>query len=254
MDGQSQQDLFEYVLRLGDDALTLGHRISEWTAHAPFLEEDIALGNIGLDFVGRARLLLTYAGEVENLGRDEDQLAYLRDIRQYRNLLICELPIGNFADTMARQLLVDAFELPYFQALSQSADRTLAGIAGKAVKEAQYHLRHSSGWVIRLGDGTEESHGKMADALSKVWGYGPEMFITDELEQRLVDAGIAVQREELRQGWETQLEKVLAEATLAVPDVSWQVDGGRRGEHTEYLGHMLAEMQFMQRAYPGLQW
>ncbi|MEM6575106.1 MAG: 1,2-phenylacetyl-CoA epoxidase subunit PaaC [Pseudomonadota bacterium] len=254
MDGQTQQDLFEYALRLGDDALTLGHRISEWTAHAPFLEEDIALGNIGLDFVGRARLLLTYAGEVENLGRDEDQLAYLRDIRQYRNLLICELPIGNFADTMARQLLVDAFELPYFQALSQSADRTLAGIAGKAVKEAQYHLRHSSGWVIRLGDGTEESHGKMADALSKVWGYGPEMFITDELEQRLVDAGIAVQREELRQGWEAQLEKVLAEATLAVPDVSWQVDGGRRGEHTEYLGHMLAEMQFMQRAYPGLQW
>ncbi|MEM1092389.1 MAG: 1,2-phenylacetyl-CoA epoxidase subunit PaaC, partial [Pseudomonadota bacterium] len=217
MDGQTQQDLFEYALRLGDDALTLGHRISEWTAHAPFLEEDIALGNIGLDFVGRARLLLTYAGEVENLGRDEDQLAYLRDIRQYRNLLICELPIGNFADTMARQLLVDAFELPYFQALSQSADRTLAGIAGKAVKEAQYHLRHSSGWVIRLGDGTEESHGKMADALSKVWGYGPEMFITDELEQRLVDAGIAVQREELRQGWEAQLEKVLAEATLAVP-------------------------------------
>ncbi len=254
MDAQTQQDLFEYTLRLGDDALTLGHRISEWTSKAPFLEEDIALGNIGLDFVGRARLLLTYAGEVENLGRDEDQLAYLRDIRQYRNLLICELPIGNFADTMARQLLVDAFELPYFQALSQSSDRTLAGIAGKAVKEAQYHLRHSSGWVVRLGDGTEESHGKMADALSKVWGYGPEMFITDEVEQRLVDAGIAVQREELRDGWQAQIERVLEEATLAVPDVSWQVDGGRRGEHTEYLGHMLAEMQFMQRAYPGLQW
>lgn len=254
MDSQTRQDLFEYALRLGDDALTLGHRLSEWTAKAPFLEEDIALGNIALDFVGRARLLLTYAGQVENQGRDEDQLAYLRDTRQYRNLLICELPIGNFADTMARQLLIDAFEVLYFQALSESSDKAIAGIAGKAVKEAQYHWRHSSLWVIRLGDGTEESRSKMHQALEQVWGYGAEMFITDPLEARLAEQGIAIHREPLREQWQQQVGSVLTQATLDLPEASWQVDGGRRGEHTEHLGHLLAQLQFMQRAYPGLQW
>ncbi|MFK7955360.1 MAG: 1,2-phenylacetyl-CoA epoxidase subunit PaaC [Lysobacterales bacterium] len=254
MNSPSNTDVFEYALRLGDDALTLGHRLSEWTAKAPFLEEDIALGNIALDFVGRARLLLTYAGEVENQGRDEDQLAYLRDTRQYRNLLICELPIGNFADTMARQLLIDAFEVPYFQALSESSNTTIAGIAGKAVKEAQYHLRHSSGWVVRLGDGTDESREKMAKAFEDVWGYASEMFITDPLETRLAEAGVAVQREPLQSQWRDQVELILREATLDLPQATWQVDGGRRGEHTEHLGHLLAQLQFLQRAYPGLQW
>ncbi len=254
MDNPINTDVFEYALRLGDDALTLGHRLSEWTAKAPFLEEDIALGNIALDYVGRARLLLTYAGEVEGEGRDEDQLAYLRDTRQYRNLLICELPIGNFADTMARQLLIDAFEVPYFHALSESTDATIAGIAGKAVKEAKYHLRHSAGWVVRLGDGTNESRAKITQAFNDVWGYAAEMFVTDPLEARLVDAGIAIEREPLQALWQGEVESVLSKATLELPQASWQVDGGRRGEHTEHLGHLLAQLQFMQRAYPGLQW
>ncbi|MEM9533352.1 MAG: 1,2-phenylacetyl-CoA epoxidase subunit PaaC [Pseudomonadota bacterium] len=254
MSVDNSQDLFEFALRLGDDALTLGHRLSEWTAHAPFLEEDIALGNIALDLVGRARLLLDYAGKVEDAGRSEDQLAYLRDAREYRNLLICELPRGDFADTMARQLLVDAFEVPYFEALTKSNDRTLAGIAGKAIKEVRYHLRHSAGWVTRLGDGTDESREKIAGALERVWGYAAEMFETDATEQRLVDQGIAVQREPLKAAWDETIQTVLSQATLTVPDADWQVTGGRTGDHTEHLGFLLAELQFVQRAYPGLSW
>ncbi len=250
----SEQQLFQYALRLGDDALTLGHRLSEWCSNGPYLEEDIALTNIALDHIGRARMLLAYAAQVEDAGRDEDQLAYLRDCREYRNLLICELPRGDFGDTIARHFLVDAFNVPFFGALARSTDKTLAGIAAKAVKESRYHLRHSSGWLVRLGDGTEESHARVEAGLARVWGYSGELFSMDELETGLAAAGVAVDRETLRERWNQTVDQVLAEAGLERPADDWQIDGGRRGDHTEHLGYLLAELQFMQRAYPGLQW
>ncbi len=250
----SERDLFEYALRLGDDALTLGHRLSEWCSNGPYLEEDIALTNIALDHIGRARMLLAYAAKVEGAGRDEDQLAYLRDCREFRNLLICELPRGDFGDTIVRHFLVDAFHVPFFSALARSDDPTLAGIAAKAVKESRYHLRHSSGWLVRLGDGTGESHARVGAALSRVWGYSHELFATDQLETRLADAGIAVDREALRAPWNQTVNEVLAAAGLERPGDDWRIEGGRRGDHTEHLGYLLAELQFLQRAYPGLQW
>lgn len=250
----SDRRLFEYALRLGDDALTLGHRLSEWCSNGPFLEEDIALTNIALDHIGRARMLLGYAAQVEGAGRNEDQLAYLRDCREYRNLLICELPRGDYGDTIARQFLIDAFNVPFFAALARSSDRTLGGIAGKAVKESRYHLRHSSGWVVRLGDGTEESHARLVAAFERVWGYSHELFEMDEIETSLAAEGIGVDREALRAPWNQSVDHVLAEAGIERPADDWRVDGGRRGDHTEHLGYLLAELQFVQRAYPSLQW
>ncbi len=250
----STHPIFEYALALGDDALVLGQRIAEWCSNGPYLEEDIALSNVALDYIGRARMLLSYAGEAEGQGRNEDQLAFTRDCRDFRNLLIYELPRGDFGFTMARQLAVDAFEVPFFEALTRSSDRTLAGIAGKALKESRYHLRHSSGWVIRLGAGTDESHRRMQDGLDQVWGYTPELFQMDAAEAALAESGVAVDRAELRQQWDSTLDEVLKQATLGRPADDWQIDGGRRGVHTEHLGHLLSELQFMQRAYPGLEW
>lgn len=246
--------VFEYALRLGDDALTLGHRLSEWCSNGPYLEEDIALSNIALDHIGRARMCLGYASELEGNDRDEDELAFMRDTREYRNLLICELPRGDFAFTMMRQFLLDAFQAPYFAALAQSADDTLAGIGGKSAKESAYHLRHCARWVIRLGDGTGESHQRAQSALDALWGYVPEMFVMDELESRLRADDVAVDRAALRDTWRTKVDKILSEATLQAPDDDWNLTGGRQGVHTEHLGHLLADMQFMQRAYPGRQW
>lgn len=254
MASTDNNDQFEYALRLGDDALTLGHRLSEWCSYGPFLEEDIALINVSLDFIGRARMFLSHAARIEDRGRDEDQLAYLRDCRQFRNLLICEMPRGDFADTMARQFLVDAFNVLFFEALTRSSDEILAGIAAKSLKESRYHLRHSSQWVIRLGDGSDESHQKIQDALERIWGYVNELFDMDELEQRLVNDGVAVDRASLRQAWDECVDGVLEEATLSRPQIDWQLDGGRRGIHTEHLGHLLSELQFVQRAYPGQEW
>jgi ring-1,2-phenylacetyl-CoA epoxidase subunit PaaC len=249
-----QQALFEYALRLGDDALTLGHRLSECCSNGPFLEEDIALINISLDMIGRARMFLSYAGEIEAKGRDEDHLAYLRDCRDYRNLLICELQRGDFGFTIARQFLLDAFYLPYFEALSGSANETLAGIAAKAVKESAYHLRHTSQWMVRLGDGTEESHQRVQASVEALWGYTPELFMMDRVDQSLVESGIGVELEQIQPQWNDTVDAVLAEATLARPQDSWRVDGGRRGVHTEHLGHLLSDLQYVQRAYPGNQW
>lgn len=250
----TQTELFHYTLGLADDALILGQRLSEWCSNAPFLEEDLALANVALDFIGRARMFYAYAAAVEAAGRDEDALAYLRDCREYRNLLIMELPRGDFAFSTARQFLVDAFNLPFLEAMCSSTDPELAAIAAKAVKESRYHYRRSRDWVVRLGDGTAESHRRLQSAFDEIWGYTHELFRPGEAEQRLAAAGIAPDRRALRGQWDALVAPVLAEATLTRPADAWSVDGGREGTHTEHLGHLLSELQFMQRAYPGLQW
>jgi len=246
--------LFAYVLSLADDALVLGHRLSEWSGRGPTLEEDIALSNLALDLIGQARLCYAYAGEIEGLGRDEDALAYLRDERAYRNLLLLEQPNGDFAMTMVRHLLYAAFLDPYFKALSASADPRLAAIGAKAAKEMAYHLRHAAEWVIRLGDGTEDSRARTAAALDELWMYTGEMFEMDAGETALSVAGIAVDRASIRPAWEATLARVLGEATLARPADRWMQGGGRAGQHGEHLGHLLAEMQVLHRAHPGASW
>jgi len=246
--------LFTYTLRLADTALVLGHRLSEWVGHSPILEEDMAFGNMGLDLIGQARSLYTYAGTVEGRGRDEDALAYLRDAPAYRNLLLVEQPNGDFAQTMVRQLLYAAFAHPYFEALSKSKDEMLAAIAAKAVKEIAYHVRHSAEWVIRLGDGTEESHDRAQAALDELWPYTGEMFEADQVERALIERGIAVDPASLRAAFDKTIDQVLAEATLTRPRDGFMQTGGRSGRHSEHLGHILSELQYMQRAYPGATW
>lgn len=251
----TQQDaLFQYLLRLGDTSLVLGHRLSEWCGHAPELEEDVALTNLALDLVGHARMLLTYAGEVEGKGRDEDRLAYYRDVYDYRNHLLVEQPNRDFGHTIARQFLHDAWALELYERLAASTDVNLAGIAAKAVKEKRYHLRHSAEWVVRLGDGTDVSHAKMADAFDRLWRFTPEMFEADEVERTLVTAGIAPDPESLRPAWEARVDGVLAEATLPPRPAVVGQTGGRQGRHGEHLGYLLAEMQYLQRAYPNATW
>ena len=246
--------LFTYLLRLGDDSLILSHRLSELVSWQPDLEEDIAVANLALDHLGQCRNLYTYAGAVEGAGRDEDQLAFLRDEREFFNLVLCEQPNGDFGQTMARQLLFDAFRLPLMEGLAGSSDTTLSGIAGKAAKEARYHLRHSTTWVVRLGDGTEESNRRMQAGLDFMWRYTDEMFQGDDVEQLLVEGGIAVDPAALRPGWESTIASVLEQAHLTEPTDPRQRGGGRTGHHTEALGHVLPEMQYLQRAYPGLEW
>ena len=243
-----------YAVRLADDALVLGHRLSEWSGNAPFLEEDLALSNVALDYIGRARMFYTYAGQVRNDGTTEDDYAYLRDCREYYNLLINELPRGDFAFSMARQFMVDAFNLAYLGQLQGSSDESLAAIAGKAVKESTYHLRRSTDWMMRLGDGTEESLRRLQEAVVELWGFTPELFAMDELETELLAQGIAVDRTALRTDWEQQVRATLEAAGVTIPEPDWQVEGGRQGVHTEHLGHLLSELQFVQRAYPGLEW
>lgn len=250
----SEAPLFAYALRLADNALILGHRLSEWIGHAPALEEDLALGNMGLDLIGQARAFYTYAGEIEGKGRDEDALAYFRDANAYRNVLLAEQPNGDFAATVMRQLLYSAFAYPFFTALSRSKDATLAAIAAKAEKEMAYHVRHSGEWVIRLGDGTEESHGRAQDALDELYAYTNELFETDDVERKLIAQGIAVDPASLRGEWDRTLERILAEATLKRPAESFAQTGGRDGRHSEHLGYILADMQYLQRTYPGAQW
>jgi ring-1,2-phenylacetyl-CoA epoxidase subunit PaaC len=246
--------LLNYCVALGDDSLMLGHRLSEWCSNGPFLEEDLALTNVALDFIGRARMFYTYAAEVEGRGRSEDDFAYLRDCREYRNFLINELPNGDFAFTMARQLMVDAYDICFFSSLMQSKDPTLAAIAAKAIKESRYHLRRSEDWIRRLGDGTEESHERTQNAFNQLWGYAAEMFEMADDEKQLVQSGIAVDRHALRADWTATMHAVLKQATLDIPADDWSIGGGRDGIHTEHLGYLLAELQFLQRAYPGQQW
>lgn len=249
-----QAALFDLTLRLGDTSLILGHRLSEWAGHAPILEEDIALANLGLDLIGQARLFLTYAGEIEAKGRDEDQLAYLRNAPEYRNILMVELPKGDFAFTMMRQFLFAAFQLPLFEKLVHSGDDTIAAIAAKAEKEMIYHLRHASQWVVRLGDGTEESHDRCQAALDSLWAYTGEMFATNGPVNSLIDAGIYCDPEAIRDTWDQTINEVLGQATLVRPESGWMQSGGMSGRHTEHLGHLLAEMQSVPRAFPGSKW
>ena len=248
------QDLFEYLLRLGDDRLVLGHRLSEWCGHAPILEEDIALANIALDLVGQANLLLTLAATVEARSRDADVLAYLRDAIDYRNVLLVELPKGDFAATIARQFLFSTFSLLQSEALQRSTNADLAGIAAKMQKEARYHVRHSGEWMLMLGNGTEESHARLQGAVNELWRYTGELFLTDEVEQRLVQRGIAVDTVTMEKQWSAQVRDLFARSRIAVPDTTWMQRGGRQGQHTEHLGRMLAEMQVLQRQHPGAQW
>ena len=246
--------LFDYLLRLGDNSLILGQRLAEWCGHAPILEEDLALTNIGLDLIGQSRMLLTYAGEVEGNGRDEDRLAFHRDTMDWRNLLLLEQPNGDFAKTMARQLFFDAFQYLQYEALCSSSDERLAGIAAKSLKEITYHRRHSADWVIRLGDGTDESHGKMQLAINELWGFLPEMFDMDAVDDAMFADGIGVDAASLRAAWDDYINGILAEATLTRPEESWSVRGSREGKHSEHLGYILADMQFLQRAYPDAKW
>ncbi|MEX2524310.1 MAG: 1,2-phenylacetyl-CoA epoxidase subunit PaaC [Gammaproteobacteria bacterium] len=253
-EAKNNKALFHYVLALGDDSLVLGQRLAEWCRNGPFLEEDLALSNVALDYIGRARLFYGYAAELEGEGRSEDDLAFLRDCREFRNFLITELPRGDFAFTTVRQLFLDVFFRDFLEGLLESSDTMLADIAAKAIKETRYHLRRSHDWALRLGDGTEESHARMQAAVDELWGYTCELFEMDEAEQQLVQAGIAVDRARLRDRWFNTVTGILDEATLTKPRDDWSIGGGRGGIHTEHLGYLLAEMQFMQRAYPGLQW
>ncbi|MBI3506073.1 MAG: phenylacetate-CoA oxygenase subunit PaaC [Proteobacteria bacterium] len=246
--------LFEYLLRLGDSCLVLGHRVSEWCGHAPELESDVALANVALDLTGQADALLGHAGRIEGKGRDADALAFLRDALDFRNLLLCERENGDFAHTILRQFLFDAWQVELYAALADSADAALAGIAGKGVKEASYHLRHSGEWVVRLGDGTDESHARAQAALDAFWPFTGEMFETDEATQKLVAARIAPDMAPIRAAWTKTVDGVLAEATLARPESGWMQMGGFKGNHGEELGHLLATMQFLPRAYPGAKW
>jgi ring-1,2-phenylacetyl-CoA epoxidase subunit PaaC len=250
----SETPLVLYALRRADDALILGHRLSEWCGHAPMLEEDMALANMGLDLLGQARELYGYAAKIEGRGNDEDTFAYLRDIRQYRNLLLLEQPNGDFARTMVRQFFYSAFADPYWRAMMQSGDATLAAIAAKSEKESAYHLRHSSEWLVRLGDGTEESHRRAQTAIDDLWAYTGEMFEVDDSERSLIAGGIAVDPASLRPRWIGTVSDVMSEATLTPPKSDWMQQGGRSGRHSEHLGHLLSELQSMQRTFPGATW
>ena len=247
-------DTAAYALRLGDDALILSHRLAEWSSRAPALEEDIALSNIALDLLGQARTLLTYAGEVEGAGRSEDDLAYLRSETGFTNCQLVEQPNGDFAVTMARQLCFSAYQLELYGHLTGAADETLAAVAAKAVKEVTYHLDHAAGWVIRLGDGTDESHRRMQAGVERIWPFTHELFEADELTDRLVADGIGVDPAALRPVWEERIAAVLAAATLERPVDGWRPSGGRRGVHSEHLGFLLAEMQHLHRSHPGATW
>jgi ring-1,2-phenylacetyl-CoA epoxidase subunit PaaC len=244
----------QYAIRLGDDALILGHRLSEWCSRGPFLEEDLALTNVALDFIGRARMFYAYAAELSGGASTEDDLAYLRDCQEFTNRLIYELPRGDFAFTMARQFLVDSFNVLFLDRLQSSADASLAAIASKVLKESRYHLRRSREWMLRLGLGTGESHSRLQHAVNELWGYTSELFAIDELECGLVTGGIAVDCAALQADWNREVGQTLGAAGIELPDSAWQVSGGRQGKHTEGLGYLLCELQFMQRAYPGLQW
>jgi ring-1,2-phenylacetyl-CoA epoxidase subunit PaaC len=250
----SETPLVLYALRRADDALILGHRLSEWCGHAPMLEEDMALANMGLDLLGQARELYSYAGRVEGKGNDEDKFAYLRDVRQYRNLLLLEQPNGDFARTMVRQFFYSGFADLYWRAMMKSSDPTLAAIAAKSEKESAYHVRHTSEWIVRLGDGTEESHRRAQTAIDELWAFTGEMFAVDDSEHGLIDAGIAIDPAGLRAPWLKTITNVVGEAMLALPKNDWMQQGGRIDHHSEHLGHLLSELQSLQRTFPGATW
>src|SRR6202050_1436936 len=241
--------LFRYVLRLGDLALVVGTRLGEGVGHSPALEEDLGLANIALDMIGQARLLLTYAGEVEGRGRGEDDIAFLREHGDYFNAILAEEPNGDFGQTIVRQVLIDAFQLELYQRMTTSSDERLAAIAAKSVKEVRYHLRYSSDWLVRLGDGTAESHARAQSALELLWPYTVELFAADDLDRLMADCGIAPQLSEVHSAWSARIDAILNEATLKRPADRPHAWHGKRGQHSEHLGYILAEMQYLQRTY-----
>jgi len=249
-----QDSKFDYLLRLGDASLVLGQRLSEWCGKGPALEEDIALTNVALDLIGQARMWLSYAGEVEGKGRSEDQLAYLRDAHQFRNPLLVEQPNGSYADTLARQFLFDTWHYYLLCELQGSSDARIGAIALKSLKEVTYHARRSADLVVRLGDGTAESQRRMQRAIDDLWQYTGELFDGASVDPALVASGVACDPASLREPWLRHVTEVLEEATLTVPADGWMQRGGHQGRHTEHLGFLLAEMQFLQRAYPGASW
>jgi ring-1,2-phenylacetyl-CoA epoxidase subunit PaaC len=246
--------LFRYVLRLGDLSLVLGQRLGEWVGHAPALEEDLGLANIALDLIGQARLLLSYAGEIEGRGRSEDDIAYLREQGEFLNAVLAEQPNGDFGQTIVRQVLIDAFQLELYEHMSASTDERLAAIAAKSVKETRYHLRYSASWLLRLGDGTEKSRALAQSALERLWPYTVELFAEDDLDRAMADRGVAPRLADVHAAWTIRLDEILAQATLTRPLDRPQSWHGKRGQHSEHLGYILAEMQHLQRTYPGARW
>jgi len=250
----TQEALYNYCLRLGDNALIHAHRICEWCSNAPFIEEDLALSNIALDLIGSAQCFLKYAAEIDGKGKTEDDLAYRRSERQYFNYLLVEQPNGDFANTMARLLLMSAFDVYLFETLTTSKDEAIAAYAAKTLKEVKYHLAHASDWVIRLGDGTEESKYRMQKAINDLWLFSGELFEMDETDTILINEGIACNLHDIKPKWQNYISSVLEKATLNLPEAIHMVKGGKNGLHTEYLGHILSEMQYLQRAYPEAKW
>jgi ring-1,2-phenylacetyl-CoA epoxidase subunit PaaC len=246
--------LFRYVLRLGDLSLVLGQRLSEWVGHAPALEEDLGLANVALDLIGQARLLLTYAGEIEGRGRDEDKLAYLREQGAYFNAILAEQPNGDFGQTIVRQVLIDAFQLELYERMATSRDERLAAIAAKSVKEVRYHLRYSSDWLVRLGDGTAQSRARAQSALDLLWPYTVELFAADDLDRAMAESGVGPDLAEVYAAWSPRIDAILNEATLQRPVDRPHAWHGKRGQHSEHLGYILAEMQYLQRTYPDARW
>jgi ring-1,2-phenylacetyl-CoA epoxidase subunit PaaC len=246
--------ILTYTLRLGDDALILGQRLSEWCGHAPTIEVDLSLANVALDLIGQATHFLSLAGECEGKGRDADALAFHRDVLDFSNCILVEQPNGDFAQTIARQFLFSTYQELLFEQLKTSKDARLAAITAKAVKEVAYHRQLASDWVIRLGDGTDESKARMNAGLDWMWRFVDELFEMDALETKLAKEGVAIDKAALRPRWDEHINAVLAEATLPRPAARRPVVGGRAGRHSEHLGHLLSEMQFLQRAYPGAVW
>jgi ring-1,2-phenylacetyl-CoA epoxidase subunit PaaC len=249
-----QEALFNYLLRLGDNALILSYRLGEWSSNAPYLEEDLALTNIALDLTGRADALLRYAGEVEGKGRNQDDLAFKRDERHFYNNLITEQPNGDFAMTIARQLLYSNFDLLLYEALTKSSDGTIAGIAEKAIKETKYHIRHATQWMYRLGDGTEESYKRTQTALDELWMFTGELFEMDEVDELLIKSGIATDLQAIKATWSERIGETIVTSTLTRPTDGYMQTGSRKGVHSEYLGYILSEMQYLPRAYPDAKW
>ena len=249
-----KQDLYTYVLRQADNAMILCQRLCQWAARAPELEEDIALTNIGLDMIGQARSLYQYASELADTNTDEDELVFMRDERQWSNFLLVEQPNGSFADTMARQYFYDVWHFEFLKQLVNSADQRLAEIAAKSVKEAKYHVRHSSTWLKRLGDGTELSKERMQSGIDTMWLFTPEMFDTDAVDEKMLKAGIGVDLALVKKEWQSQVQATLSEAKLRIPDNAFLQTGGRNGIHSQHMGYLLAEMQILPRSMPGLVW
>jgi len=251
---QDQENLYRFLVGLGDDAVVLSHRLSEWCSNGPYLEEDLALSNVALDYIGRARMFYQYAADIEGKNRTEDDIAYTRNEREYTNLLIHELPINDFAFTMLRQFFVDVYNCQYLQELCKSTDETVAAIAAKSIKESRYHLKRSEPWITQLAQGTEESRTRILEALTELESFVGELFLMADWEKQLVDQGIAIDRENIKAEWDQYVQAFLAKSDIDFADSQVKISGGRDGVHTEFLGHMLSEMQYLQRAYPGLKW